>query len=610
MASSRPPWRSAAAVAGLAAVAAARLLSLPATFWELDEVLFVRGVERFDPLHHRPHPPGYPLTIGLGKLARWLTGDPFAALVAVSVVASLVGYLALVDAFARLLPARWSATDTRAVAVGGALLFALSPSMLVHGPLALSDAPAMAFVALALAAAARLGAGGGTARSDGVAALALGGFAAAAIGCRPQLAVAVVPMVVAALVVAGRASGQAPPLRWKRIATSAELREEESASPALHTPDVRAAEPATPPRRNWLLAAIGFGAVALAWLWPLVAACGGPRGLVGLLRRQAGLVAAADADAARAGFSRAALLARFVAHPWGPKALALPVLVLALLGAAALLRSGGRRALPLLVLAAANLAFALAVMDPGDAVRYALPTLLGVAFLAAVGLRALATSLRAPAAMWAAVGVLAAGFVAYTLPLLHERRLTPSPPAQALAWAAAHLPRQALLVIDPPLAPHAAEGLADRDLALADPGLSALARAGDRPAWLLADGDSRWPGAVTFAWPPSDAYGKLTRGYYRVVTWSPIPPACAYDARRGVYGWEPSPRQPQWRWLDEEAVLRLAPRGAAAVELVLGLPASAPAPTVVAADVAGGVPLIASVPRGGSTTLRFRLPPP
>src|SRR6185369_8264771 len=122
---------------GFVAVAATRLLTLPHSLWEGDEVLFVKGVLAFDPLHHQPHPPGYPLLIGLGKLVNLLLHDPFASLVALSVLSSLVGYLALVDAFRRMAPAGPVARET--VAVVGATLFHLSPAMLVYGPLALSD---------------------------------------------------------------------------------------------------------------------------------------------------------------------------------------------------------------------------------------------------------------------------------------------------------------------------------------------------------------------------------------------------------------------------------------------------------------------------------------
>src|ERR1044072_3094572 len=121
---------------------------------------------------------------------------PAPARVGVSVIASRVGYLARPDAFARILaPDGVPAIVERRQGVVAALLFHLSPPMLLYGPLALSDAPALCFLALALAAGARLLTGGLGA------AVALGVFAAGAVGCRPQLAVAVAPMVAAALLV-------------------------------------------------------------------------------------------------------------------------------------------------------------------------------------------------------------------------------------------------------------------------------------------------------------------------------------------------------------------------------------------------------------------------
>lgn len=547
------PWRSPAALLGLAAVAAARLLTLPRSLWELDEVLFVRGVELFDPVQHRPHPPGYPLTVGLGKLFALVTGDPFHALVVSSVIASLIGYLALVDAYTRMAAPlsvgandesggaagdgrgdRWG-REACAVGVAAALLFHLSPPMLLYGPLALSDAPTLAFLALALAASTRLRAGGVRA------AVAMGAFAAAAVGCRPQLGVAVVAMLIVACVAAAARIG------WRPHGG-----------------------------RVLLAAAAGFAVIALSWLVPLVLACGGIEGFLALLGRQAGLVAGVDAESARSALSAPALVARFVAHPWGPKQLSGPLLLMAVVGLVAVMRwllaaaspqSGGRRrmtstaaallampATPLLVLSGADLAFALLVMDPADAPRYALPSLLAVAFLAVLGLSSAARFVRALWLAWVGTAALVGGFVAFTWPILYERTTTFSPPVQAARWAEAHVPRSALVLVSPPLLPHAAQLLGGREFVVANPGPSPRGTIERRPAFLFADGESGWPGAVAFRWQRSEAWGKLTRGYYRVVSWSALPD-CRIEAVSGVYGWEPG-----WRWLDREAVLRVETR--------------------------------------------------
>jgi hypothetical protein len=135
--------------AGLVVVVAARLAAIPKSHWELDEWLFRLGVMRFEPLEHHPHPPGYPLLIGLGKAVNVIVGDPFLALVALATASSILLYLALADALRRVSGDAW-------VGIAGALLFSLSPAMLVHSTTPMSDPPALFFLALALAAGARL----------------------------------------------------------------------------------------------------------------------------------------------------------------------------------------------------------------------------------------------------------------------------------------------------------------------------------------------------------------------------------------------------------------------------------------------------------------------
>lgn len=573
---------------GLAIVAAARLLTLPASLWEWDEVLFVRGVERFAPLQHHPHPPGYPLLIGLGKLFALVLGDPFRALVALSVVASLVGYLALFDAYRRLAaplgagPAERAAAERAAVL--GAVLFHLSPAMLVYGPLALSDAPALAFLALALAAAARLGVPRADAPPRGresLPAIALGAFAAAAIGVRPQLAIAVVPMLFVALLGARDGSGE---LRWRRLAAGV----------------------------------AAFTAVCLAWFVPLVAAVGGPRGLVAFLTHQAGNVVVYDALQPRAGVSALAIAKRFLAHPWGTTLTSIPVLLLALGGAAVLAvrrrsPSGAPASvLPLLVLAGIYLALCLFLLNPDDAVRYALPSMLAVAGAAGVGCVALARRVRLPALAWAAGAALAAGFVHFAWPLLAVRATTPSPPVQAARWFAAaqgspasraSRTSRAVLLVEPSLAAHAEALLPGFERFPVAAGLPVAALARRVPVWLLGDGESGLAGARSFRWPASDAYGKLTRRCYRVVSLSPLPPAQLFEARGGVHGPEPSLRQPGWRWLDADAALRLdgtgkAGREGGGVALTLRLPENVPWPantvTVGLADSSGPAGHVAS----------------
>lgn len=562
--SRRPAWwpPSAALLAGLAAVALARLLTLPESLWEWDEVLFVRGVVHYDPLHHSPHPPGYPLLIGLGKAVSWIAGDPFASLVALSVIASCIGFVALAAAFRSF--AGGGAAGERA-GVAGALLFHFSPSMLVYGPLALSDSAALMFLSLALAAAGRLIERPGEPGGRVLPAAVFGLFASAAIGCRPQLALAVLPMMAVTLVLAGG-------------------------------------------RKVWGSALAAFTAVSLAWFVPLVVAVGGPSGFLPFLGKQAGLVVAYDTAEPRGGMSWKGVAVRFLAHPWGDRWTSVPVLLLAAGGAVAAVRRY-RAVLPLAVLTAVELSFALAVMNPRDAVRYALPGLLGLAFAAGFGAERLARRLRLPLAAYAVAALIAAGAVRYTAPLLAVRSRVPSPPAQAIQWAAANLPHNTVYLVDKQLAAHLDYLLPRSERLPAEDGLWRYALQRSKPLYLLGEGESGWPGASTFRWPESDAYGKLTRDLYRVVSLSPIPPSRRYLAGRGVHAWEPSLLQPRYRWLGPDAALRLAPAGERRVELTLAVPDSAPWPSNrVAVTVGGAAAAEVEIPRGERRTLALRLP--
>jgi len=552
-----PPRKiSATALAGFAAVLLARALTLPRSLWEMDEVLFARAIEHFDPLSHRPHPPGYPLLVGLGKLFDLVFHDPFTSLVALSFVSSLVGYVALVAAFRRI-----AGEGSERVAVAGALLFHLSPVMLVQAPLPMSDPPALMFLSLALWAGAIL-AGGGPVAS----AIVLGACSSAAIGCRPQLALAVLPML-------GVALWQAP--GWRR--------------------------------RGEALAA--FTLVSLLWFVPLVVATGGPRGFLDYELKQASYVAAHDARTSRQGCSPARLAKRFISHPWGRRVLAAPVLLLALAGAGRLAWLRRKAALPLAVLSLVQLAVCLTVMDPGDAVRYALPWVLAVAFAAAAGCEALARFARRPAAAWIPVVLILIGSLLSAAPVLEVRSTTLSPPVQAAQWVQRNLPPKAIILVEEDMAPHASYLLRNFDLAPVDEGLRRAAKRPKAAVYLLAEGESGWKGAVTFRWPRSDAYRRLTRNHYRVVSLSPITPGSRFQVVRGVYDWEPNIRRAKWRWMDADAAIRLLPRGTRAIAVTLGLDRSAPLPSNSVTVLVNGAPA-ATLEIARGTSRRLELPRP
>ena len=486
-------WRE---LAGLLLVLGVRLATLPRTPWEADEFLFLQAVIDFDPSRYHPHPPGYPLYVFLGKAANLLIQSPFASLVTVSVLSCAIGFLALTVAFRRM-------GGDRDVAVGGALLFHLSAGMLVHGTLALADGAALMFLALTFAASHPL---------------AVGVFASAAIGCRPQLSIALLPALLVMFVMT---------------------------------------------KRRWTLLA-GFTVMSLLWFVPLVIECGGWSGFLDYELKQAAYFAQHDAGKSRGAMSLAQVAVRFIAHPWGAKWVAGPVIVLAAVGVA---RSGLRRQTPPLsfaLFAILHLTFAIFTMDPADGVRYALPGQMLIAFLAASALRRWAL----PAAV--AVGALS---FAYASPILLQRTTERSAPAQAAAYIEASLPRDAVIVKQP-----ATQTIVDwyfagrRTIQLEE----ALREEIAAPMVLLADGGSTAPDAKVFAWRESDAYGKLTRNVFRNITVDPIRAEERFVPRRGVFALERNPQGEEWRWLAPLASLALPDLGRRTIVVDLRLPADAP----------------------------------
>jgi hypothetical protein len=145
----RPPEpltnRQRAIVAGIALVCAAtRFLAVARSLWDWDEVLFCLGMRLYDVTNHHPHPPGFPIYIGLAQIARIFAPNDFRALQSVNVIASLFVFPAIFF-FARELRLRFT---TCAVA---AVLFAFFPNVWFFGGTAFSDVPSIVLVVFAAA---------------------------------------------------------------------------------------------------------------------------------------------------------------------------------------------------------------------------------------------------------------------------------------------------------------------------------------------------------------------------------------------------------------------------------------------------------------------------
>lgn len=502
-------------LAALLFVAALHYTSIPRTLWEYDECLYAAAVEKFEPLLHHPPPPGSPVYIAFVKILALITKDALAAMLATSILAVAAGFLAFVLAFTAI-------TDLRTGVLAAVLLYT-SPAVLVSGTLPQADSGALALLGLAIWSCTRAVSEG---RSMWWVTPALCALPSAlCIGWRVQLSIAVVPMFFAALVM----------------------------------------------MRSWrdrFVAVTVFGLACLAWLVPLVITTGGPVSFWGWLSGQAKYFAAHDADLSRSGHSIQHIALRFIAHPWGPKWLSLPLLVLAIAGI-----RRDRRILPLAIGSVVYLGFAIATMDPADAVRYAIPSLPLVALLAPGALtRFRRTSLTSVGIV--VVVLYAIGSFRYTYPVLRARATSPSPPVSATRWIKANVPPNAIVLFDLPLRPHAEYLLPGWKTMRVDEE-RAQDGGGDPnvPMVLLADGERS--DAVTFRWPDTDAYRKLTRNHYRAVSVISLPPANRFRVVEGVFPPEGSEGQ-AWRWLGARAIIELPPLGAKRARLHFRTPPEYP----------------------------------
>jgi hypothetical protein len=132
-------WLSAAIVLGLLV---SRLALVPDGPWEQDEALFATGVLDFDVVHHRPHPPGFPGWIAIGKILAPLTGDALLALRIASSLASVVIVIALAHLLAKLVDG--------GSALLAAIAYGFAPVTWAHAPRAFSDTPALACIVTAI----------------------------------------------------------------------------------------------------------------------------------------------------------------------------------------------------------------------------------------------------------------------------------------------------------------------------------------------------------------------------------------------------------------------------------------------------------------------------
>lgn len=376
---------------------------------DIDSLNFALGLRDFDPTRHQPHPPGYPLFIALGKLARAIGLSEAHALAiwgplfgAIAIFA-LVQLFRAIDGVERRVPDNGE-TSRAALATG---LTAICPLFWFTAVRPMSDVPglAVALAAQALVATAfwrqremQPGDRAGLAASGRL--IVLGSFAAAlALGFRSQtIWLTAPPLMLVILHRVGRGAAGAI-----------------------------------------LGASIVFALGVVLWAVPMLVASGGLRAYLGALGSQAGEDFSGVDLLIRNPTARglAAAVVNTLVLPWSSTALASVAVALAIIGLGVMLARARMSLLLLIVLAQPYAVFHLLFQETVTT-RYALPLAPAVSYLIVRGLsltgRHIGLSGVVVLAVWAA-------WVAVPAVSIYARQ--PSPIVRALSDVTAATPAAA-----------------------------------------------------------------------------------------------------------------------------------------------------------------------
>jgi hypothetical protein len=450
------------------AFALAHVPFIVSTLEDIDSVNFALGVRDFDVADHRPHPPGYPLYIAFGKVAVAVSGLVGGVPAQSAIEARALSALSLVGALLAivLLYYTWRAFARHELrAVAATALTASCPLFWYLSVRPMSDVPGLA---AALAAQACLALAWWRQQPD----------AGGDRRLSPERMTASGQMIVLGALLSGLAIGfrsQNAMLTLPFLAGVLLDRTGRGVAGAM------------------LGSAVALVLGGLAWGVPLLIASGGLNAYLAALGSQAGEdFAGVDMLYLNPAPRLAAFaLLRTLIYPWDSLFLGGVIVGLAALGAVALLRRDPRTLAAVTLMAAPYLVFHLLFHDT-NFVRYALPLVPPVAYLAVVGLECAGRRLALPIA-----GALALWAISIAAPVLAGYASEQSPTVRALdaiAGLAATNPPGALAMHQTFRRPLQAEQLSVPAPILASPPrrewleLTRYWREGHTaPVWFLAD---------------------------------------------------------------------------------------------------------------------------
>ena len=106
--------------------------------YEWDSVNYALGFEKFDIVHHQPHPPGYIFYIGLGRVINTIFNDPNTTMIFISILFSILTVILIYFLVKQMF--------SRQMAIIASLLLVFNPLFWYYGEIA-TIYPSLAFFA-------------------------------------------------------------------------------------------------------------------------------------------------------------------------------------------------------------------------------------------------------------------------------------------------------------------------------------------------------------------------------------------------------------------------------------------------------------------------------